>query len=111
MVACCGLLIWFVVHSGCLVATKCRAEVLDNMSIDVIDVSNASLTKSKIAVQYCIKRYCETAGAACYCCLNQKPEVVCYKREDDCKSICPKCNPICRPQTPRGIRALDLSSH
>ncbi|KAF8753130.1 hypothetical protein HU200_011786 [Digitaria exilis] len=32
---------------------------------------------------------------SCYCCQNQKPQVLCYSSRDECQSVCPTCNPIC----------------
>ncbi|PUZ67130.1 hypothetical protein GQ55_3G408200 [Panicum hallii var. hallii] len=65
-------------------------------SNNATSVDSTTLHGNKITLVFCILRDC--GGRNCYCCLKQKPEAQCYSTRQECKGICPICNPQCPPQ-------------
>ncbi|CAL4919233.1 unnamed protein product [Urochloa decumbens] len=69
-----------------------------NKSNNVIRVESATLNESKVVLIFCHKTKCDTPWVDCYCCINKRPEEICYYTLDQCKANCPVCSPKCPPQ-------------
>ncbi|KAG2544636.1 hypothetical protein PVAP13_9KG108681 [Panicum virgatum] len=54
--------------------------------------------ENKIVLIFCHKTKCGTTWEDCYCCINKKPEELCYDTMNECRSNCPICDPKCPPQ-------------
>ncbi|TVU24051.1 hypothetical protein EJB05_26445, partial [Eragrostis curvula] len=62
--------------------------------------SNATqpLDESKLKLIFCAKTPCESDPSEnCWCCMNQKPKVLCYEKVKDCRDACDVCQPNCAP--------------
>ena len=53
--------------------------------------------ENKIVLIFCHKTKCGTTWEDCYCCINKKPEELCYDTMNECRSNCPICDPKCPP--------------
>ncbi|RCV46234.1 hypothetical protein SETIT_9G516000v2 [Setaria italica] len=51
---------------------------------------------SKVALVFCGRVRCEPKHL-CYCCMTEKPGPLCYDTLDECRAVCPSCNPTCPP--------------
>ena len=45
--------------------------------------------ENKIVLIFCHKTKCGTTWEDCYCCINKKPEELCYGTMNECRSNCP----------------------
>ena len=61
-------------------------------------VNSIPLGERKITLKFCTFNLCD-GFKACYCCQNEKPEPLCYKTREECKAVCPTCNPTCPPSS------------
>ena len=68
-----------------------------NTSNNATTVDSTTPHGNKITLIFCITKLCR-GFRVCYCCMNQKPEPDCYKTMEQCRSVCPTCNPKCPPQ-------------
>nr|TKW15268.1 hypothetical protein SEVIR_5G226200v2 [Setaria viridis] len=59
-------------------------------------VDSRTLDDNRIVLVLCILRDC--GGDNCYCCVNQKPEELCFATRQQCMSKCSICNPRCPPR-------------
>ncbi|OEL30303.1 hypothetical protein BAE44_0008680, partial [Dichanthelium oligosanthes] len=59
------------------------------------NATTTTLDESKVKLIFCSKMYCDTEPHDCYCCLNGRPEPLCYDTERECRAKCPHCNPKC----------------
>lgn len=66
-------------------------------------VNSTSLYDSKVTLIFCIKSGCGPHIVDCYCCINEKPKILCYYKMDDCRANCPVCNPECPPQQSQSV--------
>ncbi|KAF7112031.1 hypothetical protein CFC21_111969 [Triticum aestivum] len=93
---------------GCLAAiAQCRFVagrrsyvVVDRARATIVAVNTTSLDESKLTVKFCTKSQC-TRGKdpdleTCFSCRNLKGQP-CFFSEDECKSKCPPCDPVCPP--------------
>ncbi|XBI05463.1 hypothetical protein VPH35_133624 [Triticum aestivum] len=93
---------------GCLAAiVQCRFVagrrnyiVVDHAGATMLAVNATSLDESKLTVKFCVKSQC-TRGKGpdletCFCCRNLKGSP-CFFSDDECKSKCPSCDPVCAP--------------
>ncbi|TVU24531.1 hypothetical protein EJB05_26973, partial [Eragrostis curvula] len=54
------------------------------------------LDENKLKVIYCARYHC-AISTDCWCCLNLKPEALCYDTIKECRDVCRVCNPHCPP--------------
>ena len=68
-----------------------------NTSNNATTVDSTTPHGNKITLIFCITKLCRWRRV-CYCCTNQMPEPDCYETMEQCRSVCPTCNPKCPPQ-------------
>ncbi|OEL36632.1 hypothetical protein BAE44_0002349, partial [Dichanthelium oligosanthes] len=56
-------------------------------------------------LKFCTKDWCKQ-GKVCYCCQMNQPHTICYYTWNECKAMCPGCNPKCPPLLANQDRAL-----
>ncbi|WVZ95192.1 hypothetical protein U9M48_040988 [Paspalum notatum var. saurae] len=49
----------------------------------------------KLTLKFCTLEGCD--GWDCYCCHTEKPYPKCYSSLQECRVVCPTCNPKCPP--------------
>ncbi|KAG0512440.1 hypothetical protein BDA96_10G013400 [Sorghum bicolor] len=59
-------------------------------------LTNTTPDPNKLSIKFCVLRECPNKQS-CYCCLTQKPDQLCYYKLDECRAVCPNCDPICPP--------------
>ena len=72
---------------------------MDRAGATMVAVNATLVDDSKLTVKFCVKSQCTRPKdphdfLTCFCCRNLKGEP-CFFSDDECKSKCPACDPVC----------------